>query len=87
MTERINEILDTLPKLPGIYMMKDGNGEILYIGKAKSLFSRVRSYFQDSRNLMPRSRAMIAKIKDIKTGTGIPKISPCPNQVKDSGNP
>jgi len=69
MTERINEILDTLPKLPGIYMMKDGKGDVLYIGKAKSLFSRVRSYFQDSRNLMPRSRAMIAKIKDIKVLT------------------
>jgi excinuclease ABC subunit C len=69
MTERINEILDTLPKLPGIYMMKDEKGEILYIGKAKSLFSRVRSYFQNSRNHMPRSRAMIAKIFDIKVLT------------------
>ncbi len=69
MADRINEILDTLPKLPGIYMMKDGKGEVLYIGKAKSLFSRVRSYFQDSRNFMPRSRAMISKIKDIKVLT------------------
>ncbi len=69
MAERINEILDSIPKLPGIYMMKDGKGKVLYIGKAKSLFSRVRSYFQGSRNLMPRSRAMISKIKDIKVLT------------------
>ena len=33
----ISDILKTIPKLPGIYIMKDGHGEILYIGKAKSL--------------------------------------------------
>ncbi|MEO6914218.1 MAG: nucleotide excision repair endonuclease, partial [Candidatus Baltobacteraceae bacterium] len=37
-----------MPDAPGVYMMLDKSGEILYIGKAVSLRSRVRSYFQDS---------------------------------------
>jgi len=40
--------LDTLPSAPGVYLMKDETGKILYVGKAKSLRSRVRSYFQES---------------------------------------
>jgi len=40
--------LDTLPSAPGVYLMKDETGRILYVGKAKSLRSRVRSYFQES---------------------------------------
>lgn len=37
---------DELPRKPGIYIMKDKNEEIIYVGKSKSLRSRVRSYFQ-----------------------------------------
>jgi len=40
--------LVTLPSAPGVYLMKDETGKILYVGKAKSLRSRVRSYFQES---------------------------------------
>ena len=46
--------------------MKDHRSEILYIGKAKVLRNRVRSYFQDSRNLHPRTRIFLDKVDDIK---------------------
>ena len=39
--------LDALPNRPGVYLMKNAEGRYLYIGKAKSLRSRVRSYFQE----------------------------------------
>ncbi len=43
--ERLKETLDLLPRAPGVYLMRDASGKIIYIGKAKSLRSRVRSYF------------------------------------------
>ena len=46
--------------------MKDHRAEILYIGKAKVLRNRVRSYFQNSRNLHPRTRIFLDKVDDIK---------------------
>jgi len=46
--------------------MKDCRGEILYIGKAKSLKNRVRSYFQKSRHMPIRTRIFTDKVQDIK---------------------
>jgi excinuclease ABC subunit C len=66
MDAHIEQILEQLPSLPGIYMMKDSHGEILYVGKAKSLRNRVRSYFQNARNVAPRTRAFLGKVRDIK---------------------
>ena len=66
MKARIAEILKTIPKLPGIYIMKDTRGKILYIGKAKVLDNRVRSYFQSSRPLPLRTRIFVDKVRDIK---------------------
>jgi excinuclease ABC subunit C len=66
MTKHITEILEKIPKLPGIYIMKDAKDGILYIGKAKSLQTRVRSYFQNSRSLHPRTRVFLGKVRDIK---------------------
>ena len=37
--------LQSLPERPGVYMFEDGSGEVIYVGKAKSLKSRLRSYF------------------------------------------
>lgn len=48
LSETMRHKLDTLPSAPGVYLMKDETGRILYVGKAKSLRSRVRSYFQES---------------------------------------
>jgi len=64
--KKFKDIIESIPKLPGIYIMKDHRAEILYIGKAKVLRNRVRSYFQNSRNLHPRTRIFLDKVDDIK---------------------
>ena len=64
--KKFKYIIDNIPKLPGIYIMKDRRSEILYIGKAKVLRNRVRSYFQNSRGLHPRTRMFLGKVDDIK---------------------
>ncbi len=56
--------LSLLPEAPGCYIMKDGDGNILYIGKAKVLKNRVRSYFQKSSNLTRNKRRMVFQIAD-----------------------
>jgi len=66
MNEKIQSVLNSLPHKPGIYIMKDAEGTILYVGKAISLHSRVRSYFQESTDLSPKNRSMVAKIDDIE---------------------
>ncbi len=52
--------VDSLPIRPGVYRMLDEHGEILYVGKARNLKSRVGSYFQPS-NVQPKVQALIAK--------------------------
>ena len=64
--EKIKALLEQAPKLPGIYIMKGGEGEILYIGKAKVLANRVRSYFQNSAHMPPKTRILVPKIEDIR---------------------
>ena len=66
MNEKIQSVLNSLPHRPGIYIMKDAQGSILYVGKAISLYNRVRSYFQESTDLSPKNRSMVAKIEDIE---------------------
>jgi excinuclease ABC subunit C len=65
MNEKIQSVLNSLPHKPGIYLMKDDQGTIIYVGKAISLFNRVRSYFQESTDHSPKNRSMVAKIADI----------------------
>ncbi|HYW35329.1 MAG TPA: excinuclease ABC subunit UvrC [Balneolaceae bacterium] len=57
--------VEHLPKAPGVYMFKDSGDRLLYIGKAKRLHDRVRSYFQDSADHDGRIRVMIGKIDDL----------------------
>ena len=66
MNEKIQSVLNSLPHRPGIYLMKDADGKILYVGKANSLYNRVRSYFQESSDLGPKNRSMVAKVDDIE---------------------
>ncbi len=66
MNEKIQSVLNSLPHKPGIYIMKDAQGTILYVGKAISLYNRVRSYFQESTDLSPKNRSMVAKVDDIE---------------------
>jgi len=53
-----------LPETPGVYVMKDSQGNILYIGKAKSLRNRVSQYFQNSRQHPPKILRLIEGIRD-----------------------
>ncbi len=66
MNQKIQSVLNSLPHKPGIYLMKDAGGTILYVGKAISLYNRVRSYFQESTDLSPKNRSMVAKVDDIE---------------------
>jgi excinuclease ABC subunit C len=64
LTEHVKNIVDNLPFSPGIYMMKDENGKIIYVGKAISLRKRVRQYFQKN-NKSSRIEKMVSLIRDI----------------------
>lgn len=57
--------VDALPSRPGVYRMLDASGEILYVGKARSLRSRVSSYFQPG-NVQPKVVALIAKTANME---------------------
>lgn len=48
--------LKKLPQKPGVYLMKNEAGEIIYVGKAINLRNRVRQYFQSSKNQTPKTR-------------------------------
>ncbi len=63
----IKEKLEQLPAKAGVYLMKDEEGRIIYVGKAESLKNRVRSYFQDIRRLEPKTAALVDKIRDFET--------------------
>ncbi len=56
--------LENLPTKPGVYLMKDASGKIIYVGKAKSLRNRVRAYFHDTPPYHPKISALISKISD-----------------------
>ena len=70
MTPDIKATLANLPDRPGVYLMKDARGEVLYVGKAQSLRSRVRSYWQKqaatSRGEIHRIRQVIDKVVDLE---------------------
>ncbi|MCP4685195.1 MAG: excinuclease ABC subunit UvrC [bacterium] len=57
--------LANLPSAPGVYLFRDATGKPIYIGKAKNLRNRVRTYFQSSGRLMERTRRMVAKVADL----------------------
>jgi len=59
------EKLQGLPQKPGVYLFKNSDGQILYVGKAKNLRNRVRSYFVRSNNHLPRTAIMIGEIADL----------------------
>ena len=61
----LEEKISHLPLKPGVYQFKDSRGNYLYVGKAKRLRNRVRSYFQDSRSHDGRIRVMVSKIEDV----------------------
>jgi excinuclease ABC subunit C len=63
--EHLQDKLDSLPTKPGVYLMKDSSGTILYVGKAINLRARVRSYFHASAGHSPKVDRLVAGIDDI----------------------
>jgi len=66
MNPTVEAKLKNIPPGPGVYLYKDDRGQIIYCGKAKSLRNRVRTYFQDSRNLDERKDQMMDHIADVE---------------------
>ncbi|MEX0748794.1 MAG: excinuclease ABC subunit UvrC [Candidatus Saccharimonadales bacterium] len=66
MNKRVQTKLTKLPKSPGVYFHKDASGEIIYVGKASSLRTRVRSYFQSNRAHDFKTQALVNEIADIE---------------------
>ena len=64
MKEHIKEKLALLPDQPGCYLMKDAQGQIIYVGKAKILKNRVRSYFTGSHNT--KTELLVSEIADFE---------------------
>ncbi|MDE3229776.1 MAG: excinuclease ABC subunit UvrC [Chloroflexota bacterium] len=65
-SEKLEAILQSLPHKPGIYLHKDAEGTVLYVGKAIDLRQRVRSYFGDPSELSPKNQALVSHIADIE---------------------
>ena len=59
--------LETLPDGPGVYLWKDQAGLVLYVGKAKNLRSRVRSYFTSDHAASPKNQLLVRQIADVET--------------------
>ena len=58
--------LSILPDNPGVYLMKNSMGEIIYVGKAKNLKKRVKSYFQNTKNHSEKTRVMVSKVGEFE---------------------
>ena len=57
--------LKSVPTLPGVYQFKDKDGKIIYIGKAKNLRNRVRSYFQKNKSQSPKTITMMKNARNL----------------------
>ncbi len=65
--KHLKEKLESLSRKPGVYLFKDKEGRIIYIGKAKVLRNRVRSYFQDPSRLDIKTQHLVPRIADLET--------------------
>jgi len=71
--EQLKELLDGLPATPGVYLMKDLSGQVIYVGKAGNLHSRVRQYFaastSDTRHFVQGLKEKLSDIETVITST------------------
>jgi excinuclease ABC subunit C len=58
--------IQNLPQLPGVYQFKDSTGKVIYVGKAKNLKNRVKSYFIKTQPTNPKINALVSKISDVE---------------------
>jgi len=65
MKDNIKDKISKLPLSPGVYIYKDKSGQVIYVGKAARLRSRVQQYFQKSRIRDPKTDALVAEINDL----------------------
>jgi len=65
--DQLQRKLDTLPEGPGVYLWRDSAGEVLYVGKAKRLRSRVRSYYASDFPVSPKNQLLQRLIADVET--------------------
>src|SRR5213595_3233698 len=85
MASRLENQLKALPARPGVYLFRDKAGEVLYIGKAKSLRPRVRSYFQQGSDTRATIRGLAERVADIEvivTGSEVEALHLEQNLVK-----
>jgi len=63
----LEEKLENISRSPGVYLFKDKNKKVIYVGKARVLRNRVRSYFQEGRDEGMKLRRLVANIRDVET--------------------
>ena len=79
----LREKLDNLPASPGVYLMKDSQGKILYVGKGKDLRKRVLSYFRQKDHLAAKTLVLVNKVSDLEfIVTGSEKEKKCSNGIR-----
>ncbi len=66
MQQQLKEKVKALPLTPGVYLMKDSLGNIIYVGKAKQLRKRVQSYFVKNSSHSPKTRVLVSHIRDLE---------------------
>lgn len=62
----LKDKINTFPKTPGIYMMKDNNGDVIYVGKSKKLQERIKSYFVNSSSRSRKNERLVKNIRDVE---------------------
>ena len=85
MSPRVESQLKSLPAKPGVYLFRDADGEVLYVGKAKTLRSRVRSYFQKTTDGRAQIRSLPGRVADVEvivTGSEVEALHLEQNLVK-----
>ncbi len=66
MLEQLKDKIQQIPALPGVYLLKDKNGRVIYVGKANSLRNRLKSYLADNGTMSPRLRSLQGRLADIE---------------------
>ena len=62
--QALQDKIAAFPQSPGVYLMKNADGDILYVGKAANLRNRVRSYFTAGQRLTPKLQRMVSRVND-----------------------